>query len=474
MNQRAINHIAVLNRGEAASRFLRGLADYNLLRGTAIAHSVVFTDPDAKAPFVRRAAHAIALGPAVQADASGRLRSAYLDVPRIIELLQRNGCDAVWPGWGFLSEDAAFVQTLHDVGMVFLGPSAQAMQRLGDKYAAKQLAQQAAVPLAPWRLAGEASDAELLVLAEQVGYPLMVKASAGGGGRGIRKVTQAADLVAAVQVVRSEVARIFGAGTVLLERCIEGGRHVEVQVVAGADGIAVGLGVRDCSIQRRHQKIIEEAPSPVISQALRERMAEAAVRLAARVGYVNAGTVEFILDLDTLDFYFLEVNTRIQVEHPVTEMVTGVDLVAEQIRVAGGAPLSITQGGIVLSGHAIECRINAENARQDFMPSPGRLVQWQAPTGEGVRVDSHCFPGYFIPPFYDSMIAKLIVHGRDRAAAVERMSVALKHFRVEGIATTIPFHQAVLAHPDFLKNRVTTRWVEEIFMPGAYPAESLA
>jgi acetyl-CoA carboxylase biotin carboxylase subunit len=276
---------------------------------------------------------------------------------------------------------------------------------------------------------------------------------------------------AAFESASAEARAAFGDPTLFIERYIERARHVEIQIIADGHGNVVHLGERDCSTQRRHQKIIEEAPSPVISQDLRTRMADAAICLARHVGYSNAGTVEFILDLDTLDFYFLEVNTRIQVEHPVTEMVTGVDLVAEQIRVAGGLPLLLQQAAVDLEGHAIECRINAENAARDFMPSPGRLLQWVAPTGEGVRVDTHCYPGYFIPPFYDSMIAKLIVHGRNRAQAVARMSDALHQFKVEGIDTTIPFHQAVLAHPDFLNNCVTTRWVEELFIPKLDRAE---
>ncbi|MSQ81750.1 MAG: hypothetical protein EXR77_02395 [Myxococcales bacterium] len=466
MNQRAINHIAVLNRGEAASRFLRGLADYNLLRGTAIAHSVVFTDPDAKAPFVRRAAHAIALGPAMQADASGRLRSAYLDVPRIIELLQRNGCDAVWPGWGFLSEDAAFVQTLQDVGIAFLGPSAQAMQRLGDKYAAKQLAEQAAVPLAPWRLAGEASDAELLVLAEQVGYPLMVKASAGGGGRGIRKVTQAADLVAAVQVVRSEVARIFGAGTVLLERCIEGGRHVEVQVVAGADGIAVGLGVRDCSVQRRHQKIIEEAPCPVLPAAVEAQLLHSSAQLAQLAGYRGVCTAEFLWQPRSQTASFLEVNARLQVEHTITELVTGCDLVHAQIDIARGLPWH--RPAYPPLGHAIEVRLCAEDPERDCAPSPGFVRVLQLPAGPGVRVDSGVQAGMAIAPEFDSMVAKVMAWGPDRPTALARLRRALSELDlvIEDGAHNKGLLLDLLAHPAVVDCSADTQWLDGALASG--------
>ena len=455
-----IRRLFVANRGEIAVRIIRACRKL----GVEVVVGVSAADRESMA--AQLADRAVCIGPA-------QATESYLNQKAVVMAAMGTGCDALHPGYGFLSERAVFQRLCVDNGIAFVGPSADAIDAVGDKLQARRIAQELGVPTVPGTDHVKAVD-EAVAFGRKAGYPFLLKASAGGGGRGMRVVRSPDEVAAAFDSASAEARAAFGDPTLFIERYVERARHIEIQLIADSHGNIVHLGERDCSTQRRHQKIIEEAPSPVISQALRERMAEAAVRLAARVGYVNAGTVEFILDLDTLDFYFLEVNTRIQVEHPVTEMVTGVDLVAEQIRVAGGAPLSITQGGIVLSGHAIECRINAENARQDFMPSPGRLVQWQAPTGEGVRVDSHCFPGYFIPPFYDSMIAKLIVHGRDRAAAVERMSVALKHFRVEGIATTIPFHQAVLAHPDFLKNRVTTRWVEEIFMPGAYPAESLA
>ena len=455
-----IRRVFVANRGEIAVRIIRAC------RKLGVEVVVAVSAADRESMAAKLADRAVCIGPA-------QATESYLNQKAVVMAAMGTGCDALHPGYGFLSERAVFQRLCVDNGIAFVGPSADAIDAVGDKLQARRIAQELGVPTVPGtdhvKAVGEA-----VAFGRKAGYPFLLKASAGGGGRGMRVVRSPDEVAAAFDSASAEARAAFGDPTLFIERYIERARHIEIQIIADSHGNIVHLGERDCSTQRRHQKIIEEAPSPVISQELRERMAEAAVRLAARVGYSNAGTVEFILDLDTLDFYFLEVNTRIQVEHPVTEMVTGVDLVAEQIRVAGGAPLSITQGGIVLNGHAIECRINAENARQDFMPSPGRLVQWEAPTGEGVRVDTHCFPGYFIPPFYDSMIAKLIVHGRDRAQAVERMAVALKHFRVEGIATTIPFHQAVLAHPDFLKNRVTTRWVEETFIPGAYPAESLA
>ena len=278
----------------------------------------------------------------------------------------------------------------------------------------------------------------------------------------------------AFESASAEARAAFGDPTMYIERYVERARHIEIQVIADAHGGVVHLGERDCSTQRRHQKLIEEAPSPVVDEALRGRMAQAAIQLATQVGYTSAGTVEFILDLDSHAFYFLEMNTRIQVEHPVTESITGVDLVAEQIRVAGGAPLSFVQQDVRLNGHAIECRINAEAAERNFQPSPGRIDTWQPPAGAGIRVDTHCYPGYLVPPFYDSMIGKLIVHGRDRADAVGRMTKALASFRIEGMPTTIPFHQAVLSHPDFVQGRITTRWVEEKLMSELYQPEAAA
>ncbi len=451
-----IRRVFVANRGEIAVRIIRAC------RKLGVEVVVAVSAADRESMAAKLADRAVCIGPAQATD-------SYLNQNAVVMAAMGAGCDALHPGYGFLSERAVFQRLCVDNGIAFVGPSADAIDAVGDKLQARRIAQELGVPTVPGtdhvKAVGDA-----VAFGRKAGYPFLLKASAGGGGRGMRVVRSPDEVAAAFESASAEARAAFGDPTLFIERYIERARHIEIQIIADSHGNIVHLGERDCSTQRRHQKIIEEAPSPVISQELRARMAECAVRLAARVGYVNAGTVEFILDLDTLDYYFLEVNTRIQVEHPVTEMVTGVDLVAEQIRVAGGAPLSMTQDGITLGGHAIECRINAEDARRDFMPSPGRLAQWEAPTGEGVRVDTHCFPGYFIPPFYDSMIAKLIVHGRDRHEAVARMSAALNHFRVTGIDTTIPFHQAVLAHPDFLGNRVTTRWVEEKFIPGAYPA----
>jgi acetyl-CoA carboxylase biotin carboxylase subunit len=446
-----IKRLFIANRGEIAVRIIRAC------RKLGVEAVVGVSGADRESMAARMADRAVCIGPAQAVD-------SYLNQKAVVMAAIGTGCDALHPGYGFLSERAPFQRLCVDNGIVFVGPSADAIEAVGDKLQARRIAQELGVPTVPGtdhvKIAGDAIE-----FGRKAGYPFLLKASAGGGGRGMRVVRSPEEVLAAYESASAEARAAFGDPTLFIERYIERARHVEIQIIADNYGNIVHLGERDCSTQRRHQKIIEEAPSPVISPDLRTRMADAAVRLARRVGYSNAGTVEFILDLDTRDFYFLEVNTRIQVEHPVTEMVTGVDLVAEQIRVAGGSPLSLRQAAVNLEGHAIECRINAENAARDFMPSPGRLLQWVAPAGEGVRVDTHCHPGYFISPFYDSMIAKLIVHGHNRDQAVARMSDALHQFKVEGIDTTIPFHQAVLAHPDFLNNRVTTRWVEETFIP---------
>jgi acetyl-CoA carboxylase biotin carboxylase subunit len=337
---------------------------------------------------------------------------------------------------------------------------------MGDKIAAVRLAAEAGVPRVPGTDRLHSVEASRRV-ADEIGYPVLLKASAGGGGRGMRVVRRHDEMEPAMQAASAEALAAFGDGTLYMERFIERARHIEIQVVGDAHGNVVHLGERECSTQRRHQKLIEEAPSPVIDARLRAELGEAAVNLARRVGYQGAGTVEFVFDEDAGRYYFLEMNTRIQVEHPVTEMVTGRDLVAEQIRVAAGEPISFAQNEVRLEGHAIECRINAEDAERNFAPSPGRLAVWEPPFGEGVRVDTHCYPGYLVPPFYDSLLAKAIVHAPDRHAAVERMLLALHRFAVEGVQTTIPFHKRVLAHDDFRGGRVTTRWVEEKFLVGA-------
>ncbi len=446
-----LRRVFVANRGEIAVRIVRAC------RALGVEAVVAVSEADRGSMAAELADRAVCIGGASAAE-------SYLNRNAIVMAALGTGCDAVHPGYGFLSERASFQRLCVEHGLTFVGPTAEAIEAVGDKLAARRIAEQIGVPTVPGTdKVGSAADA--LEFGQRSGYPFLFKASAGGGGRGMRVVRSADEVGAAFDSASGEAGAAFGDPTLFIERYIERARHVEIQAMADHHGNIVHLGERDCSTQRRHQKIIEEAPSPHISPEQRQSMGEAAVTLLRQVGYRNAGTVEFILDMDTGEFYFLEVNTRIQVEHPVTEMVTGVDLVVEQLRVAGGAPLSFRQEDIRLRGHAIECRINAEAPAQGFRPSPGRITQWLAPSGEGLRLDTHCRTGAFIPPYYDSMIAKVIALGADRAHAVARMSQALDAFRVEGIDTTIDFHRTVLRHPDFLANRVTTRWVEETFIP---------
>jgi acetyl-CoA carboxylase biotin carboxylase subunit len=447
---RPVQRLFIANRGEIALRILRAARSLNLEVVIGV------SEADRHTQAARLADRAVCIGPAPALE-------SYLNRNAIVQAAMGTGCDAIHPGYGFLSERAVFQRLCVENGITFVGPTAEAIEAVGDKLAARRIAETIGVPTVPGTDHVKSAD-DALAFAERAGYPFLFKASAGGGGRGMRVVRKPDEVASAFNGASAEAGSAFGDPTLFIERYIERARHIEIQIIADAYGNIVHLGERDCSTQRRHQKVIEEGPSPLLSEEKRQQMGEAAVKLMRHVGYRNAGTVEFILDMDTSDFYFLEVNTRIQVEHPVTEMITGTDLVAEQIRVAGGESLSFAQEDIRISGHAIECRINAENPRKGFMPSPGRITRWQAPQGEGVRLDSHCEEGGMIPPYYDSMIGKLIVHGRDRAEAVARMRVALSSFQIEGIQTTIPFHLAVLAHPDFIENRVTTRWTEETFI----------
>ena len=449
--QSPLRRVFIANRGEIAVRILRACRKLGLevVVGTSEA------DRDSMA--ARMADRAVCLGPAPAAQ-------SYLNGNAVVMAAMGTGCDAIHPGYGFLSERAVFQRLCDKHGLVFVGPSAESIEAVGDKLAARRIAERMGVPTVPGTDRVQTAE-DALAFGRKAGYPFLLKASAGGGGRGMRVVRAQDEVAAAFGSASAEAGAAFGDPTLFIERYIERARHVEIQIMADAHGRVVHLGERDCSTQRRHQKIIEEGPSPVISAEMRGCMGEAAVRLMREVSYRNAGTVEFIVDLDSGEFYFLEVNTRIQVEHPVTEMITGIDLVAEQLRIASGAPLSFSQEDIRLTGHAIECRINAENARHDFMPSPGRITQWLPPEGEGLRLDSHCHADCFVPPFYDSMIGKLVAYGHNRMEAVERLSAALMHFKVAGIETTIPFHRAVLRHPDFIGNRVTTRWTEQTFIP---------
>ncbi len=449
--QRPIKRVLVANRGEIAVRIVRAC------QRLGIETVVATSDADRDTLAARLATRAVCVGPAPS-------RASYLRPELMVMAAKGTGCDAIHPGYGFLSERAPFSKMCADAGVMFIGPAPDAIEAMGDKLSAVNLAVAAGVPREPGSgLITAPADARAFVKAQ--GFPVLIKASAGGGGRGMRIVRSEAELDAALSAAAAEAKAAFGDGAIYMEKFVERARHIEIQVLGDSHGNVVHLGERDCSTQRRHQKLIEEATSPVVDATLRQELADAAVRLAKRVNYQGAGTIEYVFDEDTRAWYFLEMNTRIQVEHPVTEVITGRDLVAEQIRIAAGEPISFRQSEVGFDGHAIECRINAEDFSKNFAPGPGRLTVWQAPEMDGVRVDTHCFPGYLVPPFYDSLLAKVIAHGRSRIEAIARMQAALAHFRVEGVPTTIPFHVSVLAHPDFRQARVSTRWVEETFLP---------
>jgi acetyl-CoA carboxylase biotin carboxylase subunit len=445
----AIGRVFIANRGEIAVRVVRAC------ERLGIESIVGVSDADRDSLAARMATRAICIGPA-------RASESYLRPEVLVSAAQGTGCHAIHPGYGFLSERAAFSRMCAEAGLVFIGPSPGAIESMGDKITAVRLAALAGVPRVPGSDRIEDTSHARRV-ATEIGFPVLLKASAGGGGRGMRIVRAEEQLEAAMESAANEARAAFGDGTLYMEKFIERARHIEIQVLGDGHGNVLHVGERECSTQRRHQKLIEEAPSPAIDPALRDELGQAAVKLAARVGYQGAGTVEFVFDEDARRYYFLEMNTRIQVEHPVTEMVAGCDLVAEQIRIASGEPVSFRQADVRLDGHAIECRINAEDPDRNFMPSPGRITEWVPPAGEGIRIDSHCYPGYLIPPYYDSLLAKVIVHAADRPTAIKRMRDALEGFVVAGVRTTIPFHQKVLAHADFQAGLVTTRWVEEKF-----------
>jgi len=441
-----LNKVLVANRGEIALRVVRACRELGV---TSVA---VYSDADEEALHVRHADVAVNIGP----PPAGK---SYLDMEAIIEAAKETGADAVHPGYGFLAENADFAAACRDAGLVFVGPSAEAIEKLGNKSAARRLAEEADVPVVPGSKESASVD-EAIETAEEIGYPVMVKAAAGGGGRGIRVAENEEELRKSVQVAKREAESAFGDGSLYLEKFLTGPHHVEVQVMADHEGNVIHLYERECSMQRRRQKVLEEAPSPGISDEVRERICDAAVRLAREARYANAGTVEFLVERD--DFYFIEMNTRIQVEHPVTEMLTGVDLVKEQILVASGEPLSLKQEDVPFVGHAMEFRINAEDPDQDFMPSPGEITFLEVPGGPGVRVDSAIYQGYTIPPFYDSMVGKLIVWGLNREEAIKRSGRALREYRLEGIKTTIPLHLRLLEDDAFRSGEYHTGYLEEL------------
>jgi acetyl-CoA carboxylase biotin carboxylase subunit len=441
-----LKKVLVANRGEIALRVIRACQELE------IPSVAVYSDADEEALHVRHADEAIRIG-------SPPAGKSYLNVEAQIEAAKETGAEGVHPGYGFLAENASFAAACRDAGLEFVGPPAKAIEKMGNKSAARRIALQANVPVVPGS-EESTSGKEAIETAGEIGYPVMVKAAAGGGGRGIRVAENEEELRKAVRVARQEAEKAFGDGSLYLEKLLVGPRHVEVQVMGDHEGNVIHLYERECSMQRRRQKIIEEAPSPGITSEGREAMAEAAVRLAREVGYTSAGTVEFLVEGD--EFYFIEMNTRIQVEHPVTEMLTGVDLVKEQLRVAGSETLSLKQEDVPFEGHAIEFRINAEDPEKDFMPSPGEISLLDVPGGPGVRVDSAIYQGYKVPPFYDSLVGKLIVWALSREEAIKRARRALREYRLEGIKTTIPLHLRLLDEEAFRSGNYHTDFLEEL------------
>ncbi len=434
--------ILIANRGEIALRILRSC------RELGIETVAIYSEADRDSLHVRLADQAVCVGP-------GPSAQSYLNIPNILSAAVLTEVDAIHPGYGYLAEQAHFADMCATHGIKFIGPSVETIERMGDKAVAKKMMQEAGVPVVPGSDQAVDSVEEALALADDIGYPIMLKAAAGGGGKGMRLVADRDELRRAWPVARGEAQAAFGDDRLYMERYIESPRHIEIQILADEHGNVIHLGERECSIQRRHQKLIEEAPSPFIDAALRRRMGEAAVRGAKAVGYYNAGTMEFLVD-SSGNFYFMEMNTRIQVEHPVTELVTGVDIVKEQILIAAGEPLRYSQGDIRWQGHAIECRINAEDPQNDFRPSPGTITFYHPPGGPGIRVDSAAYTGLQVPPYYDSLIAKVIAYGADRDEAIRRMQGALDELTIEGIKTNIDFHRAVMANERFRRGEVAT------------------
>ncbi len=443
----SVTRVLIANRGEIAVRVIRAC------KSLAIETVAAVSEADRESLAARMADRAICIGPARSTD-------SYLKTATLIAAAQGTGCDALHPGYGFLSERAELAQACADHKIIFVGPSAENITRMGDKLEARKIARAAGVPLVPGSDHAK-NPQEATRMAETIGYPLLIKAAAGGGGRGIKLVWDKNEIETTFRTAAAEARAAFGNDTLYMERYVGNARHIEVQILGDQHGNVIHLGERDCSLQRRHQKIIEEAPAYAVPQEVRAKICNAAATLARSIGYRNAGTIEFIYDNDTADFYFLEMNTRIQVEHPVTEMITGVDLVAQQLRIARGEVLPFKQSDVKLHGHAIECRINAESPQHDFRPCPGRIDEWQPPQGAGIRLDTHCYPGYFVPPYYDSLLAKLIVHGADRKQAADRTRQALASFHVAGIDTGIPFLQTIIDDPEYRSGSVNTRWLEK-------------
>jgi acetyl-CoA carboxylase, biotin carboxylase subunit len=446
---KTISRILVANRGEIAVRIIRAC------RGLGIEAVVAVSEADRESLAAKIADRAVCIGP------ESSVRS-YLDINAIISAALGTGANAIHPGYGFLAEKPELSSACTENGLIFIGPTAENIRQMGDKLSARKIAHESGVSTIPGSVLVSSFEGALDA-AKEFGYPLLLKAAAGGGGRGIKIVTSGEEMANGFETASAEAREAFGDDRLYIEKYIPNARHIEVQVIGDKLGNIIHLGERDCSLQRRHQKLLEETPSPVLDAKLREEICASAVAIARHIHYENVGTMEFLFDQDTRAIYFLEMNTRIQVEHPITEMVTGVDLVQEGIKIAGGAPLSLRQEDITAVGHAIECRINAEVPEQGFRPSPGRIDRWVQPRCQDIRIDSHCFSGYFVPPYYDSLIAKVITHGADREEAMKLMRYALENFVVSGIGTTIPFFKSILETPDFITSKINTSWVERVF-----------
>jgi acetyl-CoA carboxylase biotin carboxylase subunit len=438
--------VLIANRGEIALRVIRACKELG------VETVAVYSEADRESLHVRFADDDVCIGRPPG-------RDSYLNIRHIIAAAEITGADAIHPGYGFLAENAEFAEKVGASNITFIGPTPDQIRRMGDKATARKLAQKLGMPTVPGSPGPVATVEEGQAIAAKIGFPVIIKAAAGGGGKGMRVANSAEQFGQSFTLAQQEALAAFGSGEVYLEKYLARPRHIEIQIMGDTHGKVMHLCERDCSVQRRHQKLIEEAPSPAVDQTLREDIGEAAVKLAESIGYVGAGTIEFLLDEDG-SFYFMEMNTRIQVEHPVTEMCTNFDLVKEQIRVAAGEPLSFVMSGNRLRGHAIECRVNAEDPARNFQPSPGLITAYHPPGGPGVRVDTHIYAGYTVPPYYDSLLAKVIVHGNSRAEALARMRQALDSFIIEGVTTTIPFLGRVMRHPDFQAGKVDTKFLE--------------
>lgn len=444
--------VLVANRGEIAVRIISACQALGI--ETVLAASAA----DRESLAAQRANRVVCIGAAPAS-------RSYLDVGLIVQAALSTECEAVHPGYGFLSEKYELAAACEENHMTFVGPRSTSIREMGDKLGGRQAAQEAGVPVVPGSLLVERVD-DAQSAAAKLGYPVMMKAAAGGGGRGVFVANSAADIERSFDTAAAEARAAFGNGALFLERYIANSRHIEVQVLGDNYGNAIHLGERDCSLQRRYQKVVEEGPAVVLPEALRSELWEAALRLIRHVGYRNAGTIEFLFDDDRKEFFFMEMNTRIQVEHPVTELITAVDIVQEQLKIAAGERLSIQQSDVKIRGHAIECRLNAESPLHGFRPSPGRITSWRAPSGFGIRLDTHCSAGYVVPPFYDSMIGKLLVWAESRDEAIVRMLGALEDFEIGGIETNLELHKFIMNHADYKNERVNTRWLESVLLPG--------